>query len=72
MSRPVAYRAANPRAEIGPLDWYVGVHAVRILSELAVWQREHDPRSNSHPWRLLAPAATVLLTRATGITTAAR
>jgi hypothetical protein len=62
------YCAANPRAEIGPLGWYLGLHALRILSDLAVWQREHDPRAHRHPWRLLAPAATSLLARATGIT----
>jgi aminoglycoside phosphotransferase (APT) family kinase protein len=62
------YRAAAPRAELGSLGWYAGLHALRILSDLAVWQRERDPRARSHPWRLLAPAATALLARATGIT----
>ncbi|MFI7709327.1 phosphotransferase family protein [Nonomuraea sp. NPDC049480] len=61
------YHAANPHAETGPLDWYAGLHALRILSELAFWQREHDPRAHSHPWRLLAPASTALLARATDI-----
>ncbi|MEO3861000.1 phosphotransferase [Acrocarpospora sp. B8E8] len=62
------YRAANPQTETGPLDWYAGLHALRILSELTSWQHEHDPRARSHPWRLLAPAARALLVRATGIT----
>jgi hypothetical protein len=59
------YRAANPGADMGSLDWYAGLHALRILSDLAIWRREHDPRAHSHPWSLLAPAATALLGRAT-------
>ncbi|MEV0160865.1 phosphotransferase family protein [Nonomuraea fuscirosea] len=62
------YRAANPGAELGSFGWYARLHALRILSELAIWRRGHDPRAHSHPWRLLAPAATCLLARATGIT----
>jgi aminoglycoside phosphotransferase (APT) family kinase protein len=62
------YRAANPRADLDSFGWYTGLHALRILSELAVWRREHDPRAQSHPWRLLAPAATSHLAHATGIT----
>ncbi|MEV0314822.1 phosphotransferase family protein [Nonomuraea fuscirosea] len=49
------YRAANPGAELGSFGWYARLHALRILSELAIWRRGHDPRAHSHPWRLLAP-----------------
>lgn len=36
------YCAANPGAD---LSWYAGLHFLRILSELAIWRREHDPRA---------------------------
>jgi aminoglycoside phosphotransferase (APT) family kinase protein len=61
------YRAVNPRAETGRLGWYAGLHAARILIELAAWQRDDDPRAQSHPWRLVAPGAAAALARATGV-----
>ncbi|MEQ4724273.1 phosphotransferase [Nonomuraea sp. B19D2] len=61
------YRAACPGADLGSFGWYAGLHALRILADLAVWQRAGDPRAGQYPGRLLAPAATSLLARATGI-----
>jgi aminoglycoside phosphotransferase (APT) family kinase protein len=61
------YRQAAPTADLGDIDWYAGLHAARVLIDLASWQRDGDPRAEHHPWRLVASGATRALRRATGV-----
>jgi aminoglycoside phosphotransferase (APT) family kinase protein len=61
------YRAVDPTADLARLDWYAALHAVRVLTDLAAWQRDGDPRAISHPWRLVAPGAAAVVAAATGI-----
>jgi hypothetical protein len=51
------YRHANPTADLTDLDWYTGLHATRVLIDLATWHNTGDPRANTHPWTLIAPGA---------------
>jgi aminoglycoside phosphotransferase (APT) family kinase protein len=61
------YRRANPAADLTNLDWFTGLHATRVLLDLATWQNTGDPRASDHPWNLIAPGAATELTRTTGI-----
>ena len=61
------YHHANPSADLTDLDWYTGLHATRVLIDLATWQRTGDARATDHPWTLIAPGAVTELTRITGI-----
>ena len=61
-----SYRRAAPTADLGDIDWYAGLHAARILTDLAGWQRDGDPRAEHHPWRLVAAGAARALERAGG------
>ena len=61
------YRHANPTADLTDLDWYTGLHATRVLIDLATWHNTGDPRANTHPWTLIAPGAATELIRITGI-----
>jgi aminoglycoside phosphotransferase (APT) family kinase protein len=61
------YRHANPTADLTDLDWYSGLHATRVLIDLATWHNTSDSRANTHPWTLIAPGAATELTRITGI-----
>jgi aminoglycoside phosphotransferase (APT) family kinase protein len=61
------YRNANPTADLTELDWYTGLHATRVLIDLATWHATGDSRANTHPWTLIAPGAATELTRITGI-----
>ena len=61
------YRRLVPTADLGDVDWYVGLHAARVLVDLAGWRRTGDPRAEHHPWRLVAPAAVTALRRASGV-----
>jgi aminoglycoside phosphotransferase (APT) family kinase protein len=61
------YKHAHPSADLSNLDWYTGLHATRVLIDLATWHRTADPRARSHPWTLIAPGAVTELTRITGI-----
>lgn len=61
------YRRAAPAADLGNLDWYAGLHAARILVDLATWRQARDARAERHPWRLVAPGAIEALRRATGV-----
>jgi len=49
------------------IDWYTGLHALRILTEFDSWR--HDPAGSDHslhPWTAIAPAAALALSRTTG------
>jgi aminoglycoside phosphotransferase (APT) family kinase protein len=61
------YRHANPTADLTDLDWYTGLHATRVLIDLATWHKTGDSRANTHPWTLIAPGAATELARITGI-----
>jgi aminoglycoside phosphotransferase (APT) family kinase protein len=61
------YHYANPTADLTDLDWYTGLHAARVLIDLATWHSTGDPRANTHPWALIAPGAVTELSRITGI-----
>jgi aminoglycoside phosphotransferase (APT) family kinase protein len=61
------YRRGAPAADLGNLDWYAGLHAARVLVDLATWQQAGDARAERHPWRLVAPGAVGALWRATGV-----
>jgi aminoglycoside phosphotransferase (APT) family kinase protein len=61
------YRHANPTAELTSLDWFTGLHATRVLIDLATWQNTGDPRATTHPWNLIAPGAATEVTRTLGI-----
>jgi aminoglycoside phosphotransferase (APT) family kinase protein len=61
------YRQANPTADLTYLDWYTGLHAARVLIDLATWHNTGDARAIDHPWTLIAPGAVTELTRITGI-----
>jgi aminoglycoside phosphotransferase (APT) family kinase protein len=61
------YHHANPTADLTHLDWYTGLHATRVLIDLATWHNTGDPRATDHPWTLIAPGAVNELTRITGI-----
>jgi hypothetical protein len=61
------YRHAYPTADLTDLDWYTGLHATRVLIDLATWHYTGDSRGNTHPWTLIAPGAATELTRITGI-----
>jgi len=61
------YHHANPTADLTNLDWYTGLHATRVLIDLATWHRTGDARATNHPWTLIAPGAVTELTRITGI-----
>jgi aminoglycoside phosphotransferase (APT) family kinase protein len=61
------YRHANPTADLTDLDWYTGLHATRVLIDLATWHNTGDARATDHPWTLIAPGAVTELTRITGI-----
>jgi hypothetical protein len=63
--RPDHY--ANPTADLTNLDWYTGLHAARVLIDLATWHKTGDARATDHPWTLIAPGAVTELTRITGI-----
>ncbi|HET6953650.1 MAG TPA: phosphotransferase [Acidimicrobiales bacterium] len=58
------YRRANPAADLTGLRWYVGLHALRILSDHQTWARNGDRRAREHPLSLVAPGATRALRRA--------
>jgi aminoglycoside phosphotransferase (APT) family kinase protein len=62
------YRAANPGAPLDALGWYAGLHATRILVDLALWRAAGDSRAAAHPWRLVEPGARRALRRAGGET----
>jgi aminoglycoside phosphotransferase (APT) family kinase protein len=61
------YRAREPRLDMEQVRWFAGLHACRVLVDLATWRAAGDPRSRSHPWRLVAPGAARALRRATGV-----
>ena len=61
------YRQAAPAADLGDIDWYAGLHAARVLIDLATWQRNGDPRAERHPCRLVAPGAAKALRRASSV-----
>jgi aminoglycoside phosphotransferase (APT) family kinase protein len=61
------YRQAAPAADLSDIDWYTGLHAARVLVDLAGWQRSGDPRAEHHPWRLVAAGASDTLERASGV-----
>jgi aminoglycoside phosphotransferase (APT) family kinase protein len=61
------YRQAAPAADLGDIGWYAGLHAARVLIDLASWQRAGDPRAERHPWRLVAAGASRSLRRASGV-----
>jgi aminoglycoside phosphotransferase (APT) family kinase protein len=61
------YQTMNPARDLRDLSWYAAVHATRVLIDLASWESTGDPRSRRHPWRLVAPGATRVLQRATGL-----
>lgn len=50
------YRRANPAADLRGLDWYVGLHALRILSNHEIWTRNGDRRARDHPLSSVALA----------------
>jgi aminoglycoside phosphotransferase (APT) family kinase protein len=53
------------------LDWYTGLHALRILVELHGWRL--DPAGSdhaSHPWTAVGPVAAAILSRTTSTTVA--
>jgi len=52
-----AYRDANPDADLTHLDWFVALHAARVLIDLGLWRQAGDPRATTHPWRLVAAGA---------------
>jgi aminoglycoside phosphotransferase (APT) family kinase protein len=60
------YRHANPAADLTGLDWYTGLHALRVLVDLATWQDAGDARAEHHPWALVAPGAAAELSSAVG------
>jgi hypothetical protein len=62
-----SYRRAAPAAPLGDIEWYVGLHAVRVLLDLARWRRDGDARAEHHPWRLVAGGAADALQRASGV-----
>lgn len=61
------YQHANPGTDIADLDWYRALHAARILVDVTTWTHAGDARAHTHPWHLLAPAATRTLQDATGV-----
>jgi aminoglycoside phosphotransferase (APT) family kinase protein len=61
------YRYAAPATDLSHIDWYAGLHAARVLIDLAGWQHTGDPRAEHHPWRLVAPGASRALERASGV-----
>ena len=61
------YRKANPSADLEDLDWYAGLHAARVLIDLAAWRLAGAPQADTHPWRLVAPGAATVLERASGV-----
>jgi aminoglycoside phosphotransferase (APT) family kinase protein len=61
------YHQAEPEADLANIDWYVALHAARLLIDLAGWHRTGDPRAEHHPWRLVAPGAVNALRRASGV-----
>jgi aminoglycoside phosphotransferase (APT) family kinase protein len=61
------YHQADPTADLANLDWYTGLHATRVLIDLATWQTTGDARASDHPWTLIAPDAGTELTRITGV-----
>jgi aminoglycoside phosphotransferase (APT) family kinase protein len=62
-----SYRHAAPAAPLRDIEWYVGLHAVRVLIDLARWRRDGDARAEHHPWRLVAGGAADALQRASGV-----
>jgi aminoglycoside phosphotransferase (APT) family kinase protein len=60
------YRRTNPGA-LDQLDWYVGLHASRVLLDWTIWHRAGDRRAATHPWRLVAPGAARAVRRVAGI-----
>lgn len=60
------YQTINPTRDISDFSWYAGLHAARVLIDLAIWESTGDPRSKRHPWRLVAPGATRVLHAAAG------
>ena len=49
------------------LDWYTGLHALRILTEFQGWQQDPaGPDRSLHPWTTVAPVAALTLGRTTG------
>lgn len=62
------YREVAPTADLSDIDWYAGLHAARVLIDLASWQHTGDPRAERHPWRLVAAGAVKALGRASGMT----
>jgi aminoglycoside phosphotransferase (APT) family kinase protein len=61
------YRHSNPTADLTNLDWYTGLHATRVLIDLATWHSTGDARATDHPWTLIAPGAVTELARITGL-----
>ncbi|HEY7915902.1 MAG TPA: phosphotransferase [Acidimicrobiales bacterium] len=50
------------------IDWYTGLHALRILTEFHGWRQDPDgPDRSLHPWTAVAPVAALALGRATGM-----
>jgi aminoglycoside phosphotransferase (APT) family kinase protein len=64
------YRSLNGDTDLKDLDWYVALHASRVLLDLQTWRAAHDERAQTHPWRLVAPGAARALHRATGVSIA--
>jgi hypothetical protein len=58
---------ANPTADLTNLDWHIGLHATRVLIDLATCHNTGDARAIDDPWMLIAPGAVTELMRITGI-----
>jgi aminoglycoside phosphotransferase (APT) family kinase protein len=60
-----AYRSAGGTVPDQPaLDWYAGLHALRILIELDSWRHgPGGPGHSFHPWMAMGPVAAQILTR---------
>ena len=50
--RCTATTTPTPPADLTNLDWYTGLHATRVLDDLATWQSTGDARATGHPWTL--------------------
>jgi aminoglycoside phosphotransferase (APT) family kinase protein len=61
-----SYRASAPDNDLGPLDWYRGLHGARILIDAASHETRHGPNPAGHPFGALTPAAEAAIRSVTG------
>jgi len=57
-------RAGGTVSDQRTLDWYMSLHALRILVEFEGWRRDPAGSDHSfHPWTAMSPVAAQVLAR---------